>query len=73
MPDSPVTLYAAPGRRIRKLHRYPDCIRTASREITGVVRVSECSGAYAVQPDPPFFVLGDVCPYCQARYRAATQ
>lgn len=67
----PVTLYTSP--RARRLHRYADCTPNATSVLSGVVRESECSGPYAVQSDPPHFVLGDICRRCQARYHAAAQ
>lgn len=51
------------------LHHYQDCPDTPATHVTiAVVRDSECSGPYAVQPHPPWPVLGDVCATCRRRY-----
>lgn len=61
-----VTLYRS--RTARLLHRYQDCCGKCTESTEALVRESECSGDYAVHPDT-FFVLGDMCGYCQARFR----
>lgn len=65
--DPPPALLSS--RHPRLLHHYRDCIDPpATIGVMGVVRDSECSGAYAVEPGPPWVVLGDVCAMCRRRY-----
>lgn len=72
-PEATVTLWHDYRFRTTefRLHRYSDCRHELSGTIEAWVRESECSvGDYAVAPEFPFTVLGDMCQTCQDRHKA---
>jgi hypothetical protein len=67
--NEPIELWIEPASYrqnvTRRLHHRRDCCQPACVvSVMGFMRLSECSGPYAVQAGPPYVLWGDLCEKC---------